>query len=115
MLQYEFLLQIAAELDPYPEEFKDPAHLVPGCQSKVWIYCRREGERLHIYGDSEALIIKGIIGVAILMFQDQKAEDIQNAEVHYIKETSIREQISTDRFRGVHSVIEQIQNFAEQN
>ncbi|MFR5116319.1 MAG: SufE family protein [Eubacterium sp.] len=51
-----------------------------GCQSKAWIHCEEQDGRLHIWGDSEALIIKGIIAVAIVMFQDQKKEDIAGAK-----------------------------------
>ena len=66
--------------------------------------------RLHIWGDSEALIIKGIIAVAIVMFQDQKKEDIAGAKVWYIADTDLKNQISTDRFNGVNSVIRHIQS-----
>lgn len=111
MMQYEFLLQVGAELEPYPDKWRDDAHLIQGCQSKVWIHCEERDGRLHIWGDSEALIIKGIIAVAIVMFQDQKKEEIAGAKVWYIADTDLKNQISTDRFNGVNSVIRYIQNY----
>ena len=104
MMQYEFLLQVGAELEPYPDKWRDDTHLIQGC------HCEEQDGRLHIWGDSEALIIKGIIAVAIVMFQDQKKEDIACAKVWYIAETDLKNQISTDRFNGVNSVIRHIQS-----
>ena len=112
LLQYEFLLQIGGQMAPYPEEFRDEKHLISGCQSKVWVACESEGDRIRIFMDSEALIIKGIIAVAVEMFQGQPTCDVANAEVIYISQTDLKNQISIDRFRGVHSVIQAIQNFA---
>jgi len=112
LLQYEFLLQIGSQMAPYPEECRDEQHLISGCQSKVWIACELEGERIRIFMDSEALIIKGIIAVAVEMFQGQSACDVACAEVTYISQTDLKNQISVDRFRGVHSVIQAIQDFA---
>ena len=68
MMQYEFLLQVGAELEPYPDKWRDDTHLIQGCQSKVWIHCEEQDGRLHIWGDSEALIIKGIIIICVVVF-----------------------------------------------
>lgn len=112
MLQYEFLLQIGGELEPFPETKHDSGHLIPGCQSKVWLECAVENGKIHIRGDSEALIIKGMIAVAVMMFQDQPLQDVASADVVYIKDTELKNQISTDRFNGIHKVIAFIQNYA---
>ena len=110
MMQYEFLLQIGAELETYPEEYRDEQHLIQGCQSKVWIYGEKQNGKIHIWGDSEALIIKGMIAVAIMMFQDQRKEDIEHAKVWYLTDTDLKNQISVDRFHGVNSVISYMQS-----
>lgn len=49
MMQYEFLLQVGAELEPYPDKWRDDNHLIQGCQSKVWIHCEEQDEDC-IYG-----------------------------------------------------------------
>lgn len=113
MMQYEFLLRIGAELEPYPTFLKDDSHLISGCQSKVWLFLSEKNGRIHILGDSEALIVKGMIAVAIFMFQNQPAEAVADAQVRYIEETTIKNQITVDRFRGLNSVIRSIQNYAK--
>ena len=30
MMQYEFLLQVGAELEPYPDKWRDDTHLIQG-------------------------------------------------------------------------------------
>ena len=114
MMQYEFLLEIGGSLEPYPDEKRDEAHRIQGCQSKMWIDCSVSGGRIHIYGDSEALIVKGIAAVAIIMFQDQRVEDVAAADVVYVENTDLKNQISTDRFHGIQSVIAHIQKFAQE-
>ena len=114
IMQYEFLLRIGGQMAAYPEELRDEEHRIAGCQSKVWVACQLEEGRLRIFMDSEALIVKGIIAVAVDMFQGQKPEAVAKAEVIYIKETDLKNQISTDRFQGVHAVIQRIQSFARE-
>ena len=53
MMQYEFLLQVGAELEPYPDKWRDDTHLIQGCQSKVWIHCEEQDGRLHIWGGTD--------------------------------------------------------------
>ena len=35
--RYRYLIQLGRKLEPYPEEFRDQEHLVPGCLSQVWL------------------------------------------------------------------------------
>jgi cysteine desulfuration protein SufE len=112
LFQYEFLLQIAGALEPFPKDKKTEEYLVKGCQSKVWLYCELQNGHVHIWCDSEALIIKGMIGVAVAMFHDQSPQDIIQADVNYVEKTALKRQITTDRFHGLKNIVEAIKQFA---
>lgn len=115
LLQYELLLQAAGEMSPYPHRHKSEAYLVSGCQSKAWLYCTCEDDVMRIYADSEALIIKGMIGTVIEMVDGSSPREISDTTIDFIEKTVLREQITVDRFNGMQSVIACIQDFARKH
>jgi cysteine desulfuration protein SufE len=99
-------------MDKINENEKTENNLVSGCQSKVWLICELRNGRIFIRADSEALIIKGIVGVIVELFSGRTPQEIIEAEIDFIEKTTIKQQISTDRFQGMKSVIERIKQFA---
>ncbi|MCC8081050.1 MAG: SufE family protein [Lachnospiraceae bacterium] len=111
-LQYEYLLQISADLPRIPEEERLDANKVKGCQSGVWLLLHAEEGCVRVQADSEALIIRGMLAVIVSLLDGRRPEEIVEYTPRFISETSIKEQISTDRFHGIHEVIRKIQEFA---
>ena len=64
--RYSYLVELAALLPAYPDELRDEAHLVRGCQSHVWLSTYERDGLFYFDGDSDTLILKGIL----LLFQD---------------------------------------------
>ncbi|MCD8110815.1 MAG: SufE family protein [Clostridiales bacterium] len=113
-LQYEYLLQISADLPRIPEEERQESNRVKGCQSGVWLLLHAEDGRVRVQADSEALIIRGMLAVIVSLLDGRKPKAIAEYKPRFILETNIKEQISTDRFHGIHEVIRKIQEFAAQ-
>lgn len=111
--QYEYLLEISADLPHIPEQEKTEKNRVPGCQSGVWLVLSFEDGKVKVLADSDALIIRGILSIIVSVLDGRTPEEIVKYEPHFIEETNLREQISTDRFRGIQSVIKSIQQFAD--
>ena len=65
MDRYALLIDYGKELPAFPEEERTDQNLIDGCQSKVWLTAHMDGNRLVFAGDSDALLVKGI--VALLM------------------------------------------------
>ena len=67
--RYRYLIQLGRKLEPYPEEFRDPEHLVPGCLSQVWLVTQEgsDSSEMAFRGDSDAHIVKGLIAVLFMM------------------------------------------------
>lgn len=112
-LQYEYLLEISTELPKIPEEKRTAENKVPGCQSGVWLDICQKGGKVFVTADSDALIIRGILSVIVSLLNDRTPEEIVAYVPRFIEETNIKQQISTDRFNGIHSVIQSIQKVAE--
>lgn len=111
-LQYEYLLRISADLPRIPPERRTEDKRVRGCQSGVWLELEYAGGCVTVRADSEALIIRGILSIAVYLLTGRSPGEIAAWEPRYIRETNIRKQISTDRFKGLSSVIDTVKTFA---
>lgn len=112
MDRYALLIDLGGELAPLPETDKTPTNLIEGCQSRVWITASYDGERVHFRGESDALIVKGIVSLLLRVLDDQRPEDIINSELYFIKEIGLSEHLSPTRSNGLVAMLRQMRLFA---
>ena len=112
MDRYALLIDLGGELAPLPEADKTPTNLIEGCQSRVWITARYDGERVHYRGESDALIVKGIVSLLLRVLDDQRPEAIINSELYFIKEIGLSEHLSPTRSNGLVAMLRQMRLFA---
>ena len=79
--RYRYLIELGRELPPLPAEAHDEAHRVRGCASQVWLETRRgEGPAtdpvLLFRGDSDAHLVKGLIFLALALYDGRPASEI---------------------------------------
>ena len=112
--KYEYLIELGKNLEPFPEELKTDDRLIKGCQSRVWLDCRKEGDTLHFKADSDAIITKGIISLLIGVYSGRRASEIAEDDFSFINDLGLRENLSPTRANGLASMIETIRRYAEQ-
>ena len=112
MDRYALLIDLGGELAPLPETDKTPTNLIEGCQSRVWITASYDGERVHYRGESDALIVKGIVSLLLKVLDNQRPEDIINSELYFIKEIGLSEHLSPTRSNGLVAMLRQMRLFA---
>ena len=62
MDRYAYIIDLGNSLPVYPESEKTPANLIEGCQSRVWIFAKKNDDgTIHFDADSDAIIVKGIV------------------------------------------------------
>ena len=71
-----YIMELGQKLPEMPEADKTDDNVVKGCQSKVWLHAEEVNDRIVFTADSDAIITKGIIGILIRVFSNQKAIDI---------------------------------------
>jgi cysteine desulfuration protein SufE len=78
--RYRHVIELGRALPAMPDALKTAATKVSGCASQVWIHSRvlqgPDGARLALVGDSDALIVKGLIAIAFMMFEPLRLKDI---------------------------------------
>ena len=112
MDRYALLIDLGGELAPLPETDKTPTNLIEGCQSRVWITASYDGERVHYRGESDALIVKGIVSLLLRVLDNQRPEDIINSELYFIKEIGLSEHLSPTPSNGLVAMLRQMRLFA---
>ncbi len=115
LFQYSSLLELIPDMKPLLPEEKNDETLIHGCQAKLWVVTEYDPETdlVLVRADSDALIVKGIVAVIVALFDERHPEEILEAEINFLERTPLKEQISTDRFRGMQMVINRIRTFAE--
>lgn len=113
--KYEYLIELGKNLEPYPEDKKTEDKLIKGCQSRVWLDAKMEGERLVFSADSDAIITKGIIALLIDVFSGRTPSEILSSDFSFIDAIGLRENLSPTRAGGLASMIERIREVAAQN
>lgn len=112
MDKYEYLIELGKNMPLIDEKDKTEANLIAGCQSRVWLSCRKEDGLLHFAADSDAIITKGIISLLLKVYDGQKAEDILEADEAFIEQIGLKENLSPTRANGLVSMIKTIKSYA---
>lgn len=112
LLQYQLLLEVASAMQPLGEEKRTEETLVRSCQARTWLSCSENRGRIHIEADSETLIVKGMIGLMIMILEGQELTEVATSSIDFIEKTDLKKRISVDRFHGMNSMISKIQDYA---
>tara|TARA_B110000908_G_scaffold37871_1_gene45527 strand:+ start:97 stop:516 length:420 start_codon:yes stop_codon:yes gene_type:complete len=112
MQKYEFLIDLGKELTPIEEQYKIEDNLIKGCQSRVWLHAEEKNGSIVYSADSDAIMTKGIIAILLRVLSNQKSKDIINADLSFIDEIGLKEQLSATRANGLVSMIKKIKLFA---
>ena len=115
--RYRHVIELGRDLPPLDEKERIPANKVSGCASQVWITSRIEhspqGPILHFRGDSDALIVKGLIAIAFMLYSGQRAEDILATDAGVLLGAlGLREHLTQQRSSGFASMILRIKEDA---
>lgn len=111
--KYEYLIDLGHRLEPFPEELKTDDRLIKGCQSRVWLDARMEGDRLFFRADSDAIITKGIISLLIGVYSGRPAREIAADDFSFVDRLGLRENLSPTRANGLASMIDTIRRTAQ--
>ena len=106
---YAYLISLGKNLPAFPNEKKNEAHLIKGCQSEVWFDVKlRNNGRLFFYGASDATIVSGLIGLLIKVYSNANPKDIVVSNTDFMAEIGLAQHLSLTRNNGLNSMINYI-------
>ena len=113
MDRYGMIIDLGNTLPPIDEKYRNPDHIIEGCQSRVWLNAELTDEgRVHYTADSDAIIVKGIISLLIKVLDNQTPDDILNADLHFIDYIGLSEHLSPTRTNGLLAMLKQMRLYA---
>ena len=115
--RYRYVIDLGAELPPYPDSARDAAHKVQGCVSQVWLKTEiGEGSDpvISYQGDSDAHIVKGLVAIVLALYSGQKASRIVATDAEaLLRELGLDEHLSPQRANGLRAMVRRIRADAE--
>ena len=94
------------------ERYKVDENIIKGCQSKVWLHSKLDGDRINFTADSDAILTKGLVALLLRVFTHQKPQDILSANTDFIDKIGLKEHLSPTRANGLVSMLKQIKLYA---
>ena len=112
MEKYEYIIELGKTLPMIDDKLKIEENLIKGCQSRVWLNAEHNNGIITYTADSDAIITKGIVAILIRVLSNQQAEEIAKANLVFIDEIGLKEQLSQTRANGLVSMIKEMKLYA---
>ncbi|MDR0547067.1 MAG: SufE family protein [Dysgonamonadaceae bacterium] len=110
--KYGLLIEMGNELPPLDAQYKTANNLIEGCQSRVWLQADYENGQVVFQGDSDAVIVKGIVYMLIKVLSKHSPEEILSADLYFIEAIGLKEHLSPTRSNGLVSMLKQMKLYA---
>ncbi len=113
--RYKYIIDLGKKLPALSSDEMVDAHKVRGCQSQVWLVAETDAEaRIHLRGDSDAFIVKGLVAIVLLIFSGKTAVEIKETDAKgLLDQMGLSAHLSPLRANGLFSMVERIQRMAE--
>ena len=112
MDKYQMLIELGNSLEPLDEKYKTPQNIIEGCQSRVWLQADYNDGISQFSGESDAVIVKGLVSLLIQVLSDHTPDEILNCDLYFIEKIGLREHLSPTRSNGLLSMVKQMKVYA---
>lgn len=113
MDRYAFIMDLGRKLPPFPPEWQDDAHRVPGCQSKVWMEATVRDGKLFLAGASDAAIVSGLVALLLRVYSGRMPEEVLATRADFLKDMGLLANLSSNRGSGIASMAARIRDAAQ--
>lgn len=112
MDKYALLIDLGNSLPPLEEKYKTESNLIEGCQSRVWLQVDYVDGKILFKGESDAVIVKGIVSLLISILSDHTPQEILDADLYFIEKIGLKEHLSPTRSNGLVAMVKQMRMYA---
>lgn len=114
MDRYQYIIELGRKLPPFPKEWTDDAHRVPGCQSQVWLEAQMDDGTMYFAGASDAAIVMGLVALLLRVYSGRTPEEILETDPSFLSDLGLVQALSTNRGNGVEAMARAIRSAAAQ-
>jgi cysteine desulfuration protein SufE len=108
--RYATIIGLGKKLNPMSDDDKTDETIVKGCQSQVWMIHRvDEAGHLHFIADSDAHIVRGLIAILMMAYDDKSPEEIEAVPIKdHFRDLGLDQHLSPLRSNGLHAMVKRI-------
>ncbi|WP_312457215.1 cysteine desulfuration protein SufE [Pseudescherichia sp.] len=112
--KYLYIIELGQRLPALNEQAHSAENTIQGCQSQVWIVMQQnESGIIELQGDSDAAIVKGLIAVVFILYQQMTPQDIVAFDVRpWFEKMALTQHLTPSRSQGLEAMIRAIRNKA---
>jgi cysteine desulfurase/selenocysteine lyase len=114
--RYQQIIDFGKKIPPMPAALKTEANFVRGCQSTVHISARKKpgtDDVLEFVADSDADLVRGLIGVLERVYSGQRAEDILAFDVEgFFARLGLDQHLTMGRRNGLAAMVQRVRALA---
>ncbi len=115
--RYRYVIELGKDMEPLPEQQKVDATKVDGCASQVWIVPSVSGDGpgsiIRFDGDSDALIVKGLIAILRSLLSGRTAAEILTSDPQSdLAQLGLEQHLSSQRSNGLKAMIARVKSIA---
>lgn len=111
--RYRHLIEIGKAMPAMDPSLQTPASKVDGCASQVWIVPTVEDGRFDFIGDSDALIVRGLVAVVHALFAGLPLAEVGRVDATAeLRRLGLDEHLSAQRSNGLRAMVARIRDHA---
>jgi cysteine desulfuration protein SufE len=109
--RYRYVIDLGKGLEPLNVALKVPATKVTGCASQVWLHPVISDGVFRFDGESDAMIVQGLIAVLQRLYNGLPAADVAAVDARAeFERLGMNDHLSAQRSNGLRSMIDRIRS-----
>ena len=116
--KYKYIIELGKNCPSLNENEKNNDNKVDGCASQVWLITKKEKLNdkiiLKFKGDSDALIVKGLVVILFSIFSEKSPDEIIKIDAfEELKNLDLERNLTMQRSNGLSSMVKRIKEEAQ--
>ncbi len=111
--RYRHVIDLGRAMPPLDDSFKVPALKVDGCASQVWLRPMMDGVRFDFQGESDAMIVRGLIAVLHALYAGLTPDQVLAVDAPAeLARLGLDQHLSSQRSNGLRAMVARIRHVA---
>lgn len=111
--RYRQVIDMGRAMDPLEDALRVPATKVDGCASQVWLVPRIDGDTFSFRGESDAMIVQGLIAILMTLYNNQSVSEIGRIDAATeLGRLGLHDHLSAQRSNGLRAMVARIRETA---
>lgn len=111
--RYRHVIDMGKAMPALEPELQVPATKVDGCASQVWLIPQIKDGVFTFRGDSDAMIVRGLIAVLLALYDNQPVADVVQIDAQVaLGRLGLNDHLSAQRSNGLRAMVARIKETA---